>query len=98
MSRWSPTASGGSTQTGIEAKDGTQHDVDVIVYATGFHATEYLFPMKITGRGGKTIEELWAEDGARAYRGCMMPGFPNLWSIYGPNTNGALPPLLSTRW
>lgn len=80
------------TRTGVEAEDGTHHEVDAIVYATGFHATEYLFPMTITGRGGKTIEELWAEQGARAYRGCMMPGFPNLWSIYGPNTNGALTP------
>jgi 4-hydroxyacetophenone monooxygenase len=76
---------------GIVDEDGKQYDVDVIVYATGFHATEYLFPMTITGRGGKTIDELWAKDGARAYLGCMMPGFPNLWSIYGPNTNGALP-------
>ncbi len=62
----------------------------MIVYATGFHATEYLYPMTITGRGGQTIEDLWAKDGARAYLGCMMPGFPNLWSIYGPNTNGGL--------
>jgi 4-hydroxyacetophenone monooxygenase len=78
--------------TGIEDGNGVQHDVDVIVYATGFQATEFLFPMTITGRGGQTIEQLWARDGARAYRGCMMPGFPNLWSIYGPNTNGALLP------
>ena len=77
-------------RTGIEAQDGSRHDFDIIVYATGFHATEYLFPMTITGRDGKTIDELWAEGGARAYLGCMMPGFPNLWSIYGPNTNGAL--------
>jgi len=75
---------------GIVGKDGTLHEADVIVYATGFHATEYLYPMTITGRGGRTIEDLWAKDGARAYLGCMMPGFPNLWSIYGPNTNGAL--------
>ena len=47
--------------------------------------------MTITGRGGQTLEDLWAKDGARAYLGCMMPGFPNLWTIYGPNTNGALP-------
>jgi 4-hydroxyacetophenone monooxygenase len=76
--------------SGVEDGKGVQHDVDVIVYATGFHATEYLFPMEITGRDGVTIEQLWSKDGARAYRGCMMPGFPNLWSIYGPNTNGAL--------
>ena len=70
--------------------DGTLHAADVIVYATGFHATEYLYPMTITGRGGQTLAELWAKDGARAYLGCMIPGMPNLWSIYGPNTNGAL--------
>jgi 4-hydroxyacetophenone monooxygenase len=75
---------------GVAGTDGTVHEADVIIYATGFHATEYLFPMTIAGRGGRTIEEMWAQDGARAYRGCMMPGFPNLWSIYGPNTNGAL--------
>ena len=79
-------------KTGIEAQDGTQHDVDVIVYATGFHATEYLFPMTITGRGGRTVEELWNEGGARAYTFSMIPGFPNLWSLYGPNTNGGLGP------
>jgi len=77
--------------TGIEANDGTQHDVDIIVYATGFRANDFLYPMTITGRDGLTIEQLWAEDGARAYRGCMMPGFPNLWALYGPNTNGGLP-------
>lgn len=75
---------------GVVDRDGALHEADVIVYATGFHATEYLFPMTITGRGGQTIEDLWAKDGARAYLGSMMPGFPNLWSIYGPNTNGAL--------
>jgi 4-hydroxyacetophenone monooxygenase len=80
------------TPSGIETQAGRAHEVDMIVYATGFHATEYLFPMAITGRGGQKIEDLWAEGGARAYYGCMMPGFPNLWSLYGPNTNGALSP------
>ena len=75
---------------GVVDKDGVLHEADVIVYATGFHATEYLFPMTIKGRGGQSVEELWAKDGARAYLGSMLPGFPNLWSIYGPNTNGAL--------
>jgi len=37
-----------------------------------------------------TVGELWGPDGPKAYRGCMMPGFPNFWSIYGPNTNGGL--------
>jgi 4-hydroxyacetophenone monooxygenase len=75
---------------GVVAKDGALHAADVIVYATGFRATELLYPMTITGRGGQTLHELWAKDGPRAYLGCMMPGFPNLWSIYGPNTNGGL--------
>lgn len=77
-------------RTGLETRGGAQHDVDVIVYATGFRATDYLFPMTVTGRNGITLDDLWAEDGARAYLGCMMPGFPNLWSLYGPNTNGGL--------
>jgi 4-hydroxyacetophenone monooxygenase len=75
---------------GVVDKEGALHEADVIVYATGFHATEFLYPMTIIGRGGQTLDEMWARDGARAYVGCMMPGFPNLWSIYGPNTNGGL--------
>ncbi len=75
---------------GIETEDGAQYDADVIVYATGFHATEYLYPMSITGRDGVKLEDMWADGGARAYNGCMVPGFPNMWSLYGPNTNGAL--------
>jgi 4-hydroxyacetophenone monooxygenase len=87
---------------GIESNDGTQYDVDVIVFATGFHANEYLFPMRVVGRRGMTLEELWREGGARAHRFSMMPGFPNLWTIYGPNTNGGLLPAsfheLATRY
>ena len=77
-------------ETGIETSGGARYDVDVIVYATGFHASEYLFPMKVTGRGGETLDELWKRGGARAHRFCMVPGFPNLWMVYGPNTNGGL--------
>ena len=80
------------TETGIEDNDGVHHELDVIVYATGFHASEYLFPMTVTGRDGLTLSELWRDGGARAHRFCMYPGFPNLWSVYGPNTNGALVP------
>jgi len=78
------------TSSGIETADGRLHEVDVIIYATGFRASDYLFPMTITGRNGLTMDEFWAKDGPRAYRGCMIPGFPNLWAIYGPNTNGGL--------
>ena len=64
----------------------------MIVYATGFHASEYLFPMTVTGRGGQTLER--AVEGRRRPRAPLLhvPGFPNLWSVYGPNTNGGLGP------
>jgi 4-hydroxyacetophenone monooxygenase len=80
------------TATGIEAADGTQYDVDVIAYATGFHPSDYLFPMEVTGRGGRKLHDFWQDGGARAHRFCMIPGFPNLWTVYGPNTNGGLGP------
>jgi 4-hydroxyacetophenone monooxygenase len=78
--------------TAIETVDGVQHEVDTIVYCTGFCATDYLFPMSITGRNGMDLNELWAKGGPRAYRGCSIPNFPNLFTVYGPNTNGGLLP------
>ena len=79
-------------KTGMEAQDGTQHDADVIVFATGFRATDYLFPMTITGRDGRRVEDVWKDGGPRAYTFSMIPGFPNLWMLYGPNTNAGLGP------
>ena len=58
----------------------------MIVYGTGFKATEFLAPMRVTGSGGKSLADEWA-DGARAHLGITMPGFPNLFVVYGPNTN-----------
>ena len=78
------------TRSGIEAADGAEYEVDVIVYATGFQANEYLFPMEIRGRDDKQLSDLWAEGGPRAYLGTMLPGFPNFWIVYGPNTNFGL--------
>jgi 4-hydroxyacetophenone monooxygenase len=74
------------TPTGIVTGDGREHAVDVIVYATGFEASRFLTPMKITGRGGVDLHEHWADD-ARAYLGVTVAGFPNLFCLYGPNTN-----------
>ena len=71
---------------GVRTADGTVHEVDVIIYGTGFAATEFLAPMKITGANGLGLGEAWAE-GARAYYGICVPGFPNLGIVYGPNTN-----------
>jgi len=78
-------AIGAITPTGVVA-GGRQRDVDVIVYATGFHASEFLTPMRVRGRGGIDLHERWDGD-ARAYLGLTVPGFPNLFCMYGPNTN-----------
>jgi 4-hydroxyacetophenone monooxygenase len=75
------------TPTGIRTVDGAEQAVDVIVYATGFRANEFLWPMDLRGREGQTVDKLWAKDGPRAYLGSMLPGFPNFFMIYGPNTN-----------
>lgn len=71
----------------IRTTDGEDHEADVIVYATGFRANECLWPMEVFGRGGRTVQDLWSKDGPRAYLGAMVPGFPNLFMIYGPNMN-----------
>jgi len=65
---------------------GTRHEVDIIVYATGFLATRALFPMAITGRDGTDLRAMWGERPA-AYLGITVPGFPNLFCMYGPGTN-----------
>jgi 4-hydroxyacetophenone monooxygenase len=75
------------TRDEIEAADGSRYAVDVIVLATGFKSNDFLFPMEIRGRSGQRVEDLWSKDGARAYLGSMLPGFPNFFMIYGPNTN-----------
>ena len=72
--------------TGVNTADGRHHEVDVIIYGTGFQASRFLMPMKIRGLGGKDLHETWAGD-PRAYLGMTTPGFPNLFMIYGPNTN-----------
>ena len=72
---------------GIVTEDGTHHPADILVMATGFHAARMLWPMEITGRGGRTIRALWGDDDPRAYLGITVPGFPNFFMLYGPNTN-----------
>lgn len=74
------------TPTGVETMDGRHHQADAIVYGTGFAATDFLAPMRITGRHGTDLNEAWRQ-GAQAYLGMTVPGFPNFFMLYGPNTN-----------
>jgi cation diffusion facilitator CzcD-associated flavoprotein CzcO len=74
------------TADGIRTTDGVLHPADVIVFGTGFRTNDFLAPMKVFGRGGAELSEQW-RDGARAHLGITVPGFPNLFLLYGPNTN-----------
>lgn len=74
------------TPTGVVTADGQTHDVDIIVYATGFRATDVLFPMTITGRDGVDLHDVWGQR-PYAYRGITVPGFPNFFMTYGPGTH-----------
>ena len=70
----------------VLTRDGREIPVDVVILATGFESTSFLVPMKIEGPTGTTLESEW-KDGARAYLGLSMTGFPNFFMMYGPNTN-----------
>jgi len=71
---------------GVRTGTGTLHAADVIIYATGFKSTDFLAPMRITGRDGLDLRQEWSR-GARAYLGVTVSGFPNFFMLYGPNTN-----------
>lgn len=71
---------------GLETKDGAVRDHDIVVYATGFYTNPFLKDINVTGEAGQSLQTHWA-DGAQAYMGTMMSGFPNLFILYGPNTN-----------
>ena len=71
---------------GVRLADGRLIEADVLIYGTGFHASEFLMPMRVTGEGGRDLHAGWGGD-ARAYLGMTMPGFPNFFALYGPNTN-----------
>ncbi len=75
------------TGNGMVTEDGEEHEVDIIVYATGFKTDQFFLPMEVRGIDNCRLEDLWAKDGARAYLSTMLPGFPNLFMIYGPNAN-----------
>jgi cation diffusion facilitator CzcD-associated flavoprotein CzcO len=82
------------TATGIRSAAG-ERPADVIVLATGFASHDFVAPMGVTGRGGRTLEEAWGEV-PRAYLGLTVPEFPNLFLLYGPNTNGGTGSVVNT--
>jgi cation diffusion facilitator CzcD-associated flavoprotein CzcO len=75
------------TVGGIRTEDGRERPADVLVLATGFATHGFVAPMEIAGPGGRTLAQEWAGV-PRAYLGVSVPGFPNLFLLYGPNTNG----------
>jgi cation diffusion facilitator CzcD-associated flavoprotein CzcO len=74
------------TPKGVVAND-VEYEVDVLVMATGFQAQRFLSTVHVTGEGGRSLDEVW-EGTPRAFLGVTVPGFPNFFMIYGPNTNG----------
>ena len=73
------------TANGIVSNSGEEVQVDAIALAAGFEVARYMWPVDYIGRGGVTLEDVWDKDGARAYLGMTLPGFPNLFIFYGPN-------------
>ncbi|WP_102418874.1 NAD(P)/FAD-dependent oxidoreductase [Mycobacterium sp. 4858] len=75
------------TERGVRTADGVEHRVDTIVYGTGFTAADYLASIDVYGTGGHRLADVWS-DGAEAYLGTLVAGYPNFFTLYGPNTNG----------
>jgi cation diffusion facilitator CzcD-associated flavoprotein CzcO len=73
------------TPRGVRTADGREHDVDLLILATGFQAHNYMRPMQLHGRDGLDIDDAWAK-GPRAYRMTAIPGFPNFFTVLGPNS------------
>ncbi|MGO9252751.1 MAG: flavin-containing monooxygenase, partial [Mycobacterium sp.] len=74
------------TPTGIVTADGTEHQVDVIVYATGFHVTDSYTYVQIKGMHGEDLVDRWNREGIGAHRGITVADVPNLFFLLGPNT------------
>ncbi len=75
------------TEDGVRTSDGNEHRVDTVIYGTGFRAADYLAGLDVYGTGGRRLHDDW-RNGAEAYLGTVIPGYPNLFTLYGPNTNG----------
>jgi cation diffusion facilitator CzcD-associated flavoprotein CzcO len=82
-----PHAVASVTENGVVDEVGVEHPVDVLVMATGFQPTKYLATLDVIGRGGVSLHQMWDGEPA-AFLGITVPGFPNFYMLYGPNTNG----------
>ena len=71
--------------SGIRTEDGELHELDVLILATGFQVDQFVRPIKVTGRGGIALDELWKE-GPTAYMAISVPEFPNFFMLNGPNS------------
>ncbi|MGB0102305.1 MAG: NAD(P)/FAD-dependent oxidoreductase [Nocardioides sp.] len=76
----------GIEPSGVRTSDGRLHEADVLIWGTGFAATDFLGGIEVAGPDGTALKDVWS-DGARAHLGMAVPGFPNLFCVYGPNTN-----------
>ncbi|MEP6816749.1 MAG: NAD(P)/FAD-dependent oxidoreductase, partial [Marmoricola sp.] len=74
------------TPAGPQTSDGRVHEVDCVIYGTGFKTQDFMFPMEITGAAGRSLRDEWS-GGAKAHIGITVPGFPSMFVLYGPNTN-----------
>jgi cation diffusion facilitator CzcD-associated flavoprotein CzcO len=73
------------TETGVRTASG-HHGLDILVFATGFETTQWNWSMEVVGKGGRTLKDAWKQ-GPDSYLGIMVSGFPNMFVVYGPNTN-----------
>lgn len=83
-----PRAVASAGPAGLVDSAGNEYPFDLIVTATGFTCATFLATFDVYGRGGRRLQDVWA-DGAFAYMGMTVPGFPNFYMQFGPNTNGA---------
>jgi 4-hydroxyacetophenone monooxygenase len=74
------------TEDGVRDADGRLHALDVLIYGTGFSASQFLNSLRVSGLGGVDLHQQWGLE-PKAYQGVCVPGFPNLFMLYGPNTN-----------
>jgi cation diffusion facilitator CzcD-associated flavoprotein CzcO len=75
------------TPTGVVDVDGVEHEADVLILATGFKPADFLSTLEVVGPSGASLQDVW-KDEPEAFLGLMVPGFPNFFMLYGPNTNG----------